>query len=89
MKSSIILKLISTSAAYDVQCPELLCESEENPSDMAEGLCFALDAAIGNWANPIQARECYDSSTSSKSDAAKFCPFNLISGEYAWIDETI
>ena len=39
--------------------------------------------------DPILAKECYDASTSTKVETAKVCPFNLDSGEYAWIDEKI
>lgn len=39
--------------------------------------------------DPILAKECYDASTSTKVETAKVCPFNLDSGEYAWINESI
>ena len=38
---------------------------------------------------PIYARECFDASVNKKSDTAYFCPFNVDSGEYSWIDETL
>ena len=38
----------------------------------------------------IFARECYDDSLlASEGKTARFCPFNLFSGKYAWINETI
>ena len=38
---------------------------------------------------PIYARECFDASISKKSDPAYFCPFNIDSGEFSWVDETL
>lgn len=38
---------------------------------------------------PIYAKECFDASISKKSDTAFFCPFNINSGEFSWIDETL
>jgi len=39
--------------------------------------------------NPIQATECYDSITSSKKTEldTSYCPFNIESGDFAWINE--
>lgn len=93
MKSIVILKLISAAKSYDVVCPELICESKvegkEVEVDMADDLCYKMNTEIGEFWKPIYARECYDQSTSKKSEQASFCPFNLVSGEYAWVDEKI
>ena len=39
--------------------------------------------------NPIEALECYDSITSSKKTEldTSYCPFNIESGDFAWINE--
>ena len=37
----------------------------------------------------IYARECFDSKNSNKSDTTYFCPFNIESKQYSWINETL
>jgi hypothetical protein len=46
-------------------------------------------SASGSVNESIWAKECYDFSKAKPTDIQKFCPLEIESGEYAWINESI
>jgi hypothetical protein len=81
--------LLTSNAVVDYKtvCPELVCDPEKVGGDLVDGACFKMKTEVPT--DPILAGECYDASNAGKSEKAKLCPFNLESGQYAWINEKI
>lgn len=78
---------ILTASTYDVECPKLICDDEGIGPELVEDQCFKMRTEYTN--EPIYARECFDASISKKSDPAFFCPVNINTGEFSWVDETL
>ena len=73
---------------YNVYCPKLECDPVQIEKNLVPGECFSMGTEVVQ--DSIYARDCFDATEQKKKDAVEmFCPFNMSSGEYAWISETL
>ena len=87
MKFLLFIAAVAAQLPTDVQCPKLDC-SEEASVNLEGQECFRMQR--DKQEQTIFAKECYDQSLlASEGKTARFCPFNLFSNQYAWINETI
>ena len=87
MKPILLLLSSASAAEFEVSCPKLICDDEGIGPELVENQCFKMRTEYTN--EPIYARECFNKTASLASDPAFFCPFNIDSGDFSWIDETL
>lgn len=75
---------------YNVTCPRLICDQEyfQKLPESNQNFCFIMQTETPG--QPIYARDCEIEKALQPQDyTPEFCEFDLLSGEYAWINETI
>ena len=85
---TLVVLTITVVLGYRVTCPKLECDKDISQKKLLVGQCYLMGTENAN--ETIHALECEDEKSESGSALTPmYCPFNLESGSYAWINESL
>ena len=91
---ALCMSMVSAEIVEAITCPSLVCTNDESTNILFETNTLLQDKCY-NMASDVNqkvlhAKDCYgDERQKDKKLFPRFCPFNLQSGDFAWVDEKL